>query len=130
MELILPFQNYPYSPIECIDKVLKEMGTLQVLSIQWNLACIFGTLLYLTASIISLGYKKRCFLSFSTHVCWFLTAEMKSTGPTFGGLKKKQEVSSSILKVSYLLSVCSNLTANNTTNSFNNPSKHALIYCP
>ena len=38
------FSNYPYSPIECIDKVLKEMGTLQVLSTQWDLACIFGTL--------------------------------------------------------------------------------------
>ena len=32
------------SPIECKDKALKEMGTPQVLSTQWNLACLFGTL--------------------------------------------------------------------------------------
>ena len=32
------------SPIECKDKALKEMGTLQGLSTQWNLACLFGTL--------------------------------------------------------------------------------------
>ena len=31
------------SPIECKDKA-QEMGTLQVLSTQWNLACLFGTL--------------------------------------------------------------------------------------
>ena len=31
------------SPIECKDKALKEMGALQVLSTQWNLACLFGT---------------------------------------------------------------------------------------